>query len=239
MESLQSRVVPSTSEGCSHWGRLYPDPHGPEAYQVPLEGYPPVRVSYVLVLSFLGLSTGVWYGWLAPRAGVVDRTLGRLATAGILLLAGRMVVQGVRGRGVGQPRLVIEKEPLVLGQRFWVRYEQPLRLGGYVNHVRLALRCFERTWLPGPDAPQRHEQQVWSQEQVLFSQQRFPWGTELNKTVWFQIPFEAMHTFHAPSNQVIWQLELEVDLVGWGSYAEQFELLVAPGKVHASSLDPK
>jgi hypothetical protein len=48
-----------------------------------------------------------------------------------------------------------------------------------------------------------------------------------------ELPADAMHTFHAPHNKVVWLVTIDADVAWWPDIAATFELPVRPGEVRA------
>ncbi len=209
---------------------LFPPGTGPRQHDVVLEPYAVPGAGTVLVLGVLLAMFGA--ATVAQgRSSVVQQLVGAA-----MLFSG--AATAMRGLWVARfrrrcllPRLVLSVQPLYLGERFTVRFEQHFRTRCHLQHVVLRLVCREEVrWRHGEET-MRQEEEIFHQQQLAVPAKDVAPGSRVAGRVEFTVPAEAMHSFSAPCNQIRWRLELEIAVAGQGEHREQFPLLVAPRRV--------
>ncbi len=211
---------------------LFPCGGVPRQRGVVLEPYGEERAGLVVLLGVLGAMTGMALA-VQHRSGMVQQVLGTVlafcSTAAVLqgLWAARL------RRGWTPPRLVVSVQPVYLGERFTVRFQQLFRSGCRLHGVVLRLVCLEETVRRRGEEIFRQREQIFCRRQEVVAARDVAPGTQLAGQVEFVVPDDAMHSFSALNNRVRWRLELEIDVASGEVYREQFPLLVAPRRVDA------
>ena len=216
----------------------FPSPHAPRETQVALKPASGCGLAVLLAVGLAFMTAGIgwtvmllmdkgefWFVWIFVA---VFELVG-------LVIVGIGVAQLLARRKVEPPELVVSVQPLYLGETFTVRLRQPFKGDCQLNGVALKLICREEaTYRRGTNThTDRHE--VFSESYPVFEAQHAPAGTVLESEVSLQIPEDAMHTFVALRNKILWFLEVHVDIAAWPDYREEFQLQVAPRRVESAA----
>ena len=209
---------------------LFPPPGATRQHHVVLEPYSQRPPGLVFALGILAAVFG-GVATLEHRSGLTQQVMGAVVLfAGTAATARAWWIIRTQRRS-GPPRLVVSVQPVFIGERFTVRFEQFYRRRCSLQHVALHLRCVEEArWQKG-DQRLREQVEIHTRRHLLVPAGEVAPGTRLNGEVELCIPDQAMHSFSAPHNQVRWLLELEIAVAGGEGHREQFPLLVAPRRV--------
>jgi hypothetical protein len=142
------------------------------------------------------------------------------------LLIFRYLVHQVRQSLVGKPVVEISDHPLWPGQtyRLVFHWSGAPRL----QKMSLSLVCQEEArYRQGTDTQVEkkvvHVQHLWARHEAS-SDQSLPAEVPCE----FLVPQEAMHSFEAKNNQVVWMIQVKGHFQRWGEFDHQFPLVVLP-----------
>jgi hypothetical protein len=161
--------------------------------------------------------------------GTPDWTLTALAIpfaiAGIGLVV-YLIRQVLITTGVGPTRIEISAHPLAPGQGYDIFLSQAGRLA--MNSLEVWLACDEKaTYRQGTDTRTEtrrvYEQRCFVREGFAIHQ-----GLPFESRCQIRVPEDAMHSFHANHNEVIWRLIVKGKVVGWRDYERVFQIVVKP-----------
>ena len=152
-----------------------------------------------------------------------------LAGIGLLLLGIRLIINAILvGQKIMPPVLTIDRQPLRLGERFKVAYDQQTRKDCEVNKVTLKLTCKEWVRYTVGTNTRTAEHTVSKVEQVVLENTLAQPACPIAGEAEFEIAPEAMHSFDAPNNKVKWTLSVQTDIARWPDYNDDLDIKVAP-----------
>jgi hypothetical protein len=127
---------------------------------------------------------------------------------------------------IGPTRIEISDHPLFPGKNYQVYLSQ----GGHLRVKNLTLRlvCEEEvTFRQGTDL-RVERRSVYSQP--IFSQNDFTIepAKDFEHQAVFEIPSEAMHSFQAPHNAIVWKFVVEGTFYRWPAMVRSFPIIVYP-----------
>lgn len=209
----------------------YPDP-GSRRENVSLEK----RSGFGAGCCLLGFGL-LWSAITIPTSTAILREEGlRLASAFVLLfpvIGVTIVVIGLVlvGRNVlvrakfGQGGVVASVLPGMPGETIKVAAAQLLKGDVPVPRASLELRCDEWVrWRRGTD--------TYTEERTIYKDIRSfdepSDGGHVRMVGEFRIPDEAMHSFDAPDNKVLWFIRVHIEVPGWPDLSTDYEYQVAP-----------
>ncbi|GEM_PF-3549429 len=209
---------------------LFPPGGSVRQHDVVLEPYEGRGPGVILALGVLITAFGAVTAAQA-RSDPVQQVVGTVVfLSGTAAVVRGLWVLRLRGR-CSLPRLVLSVQPVYLGERFTVRFQQRFHRGCQLQHVILRLVCREEVrWRQGEEMLREREETYRVQQVVVPARDVAPGGLVTGQAE-FTVPDQGMHSFSSPHNQVRWLLELEIAVAGREAYREQFPLLVAPRRV--------
>lgn len=130
---------------------------------------------------------------------------------------------------VHKPEVGISANMLRVGEPFTVTYQQTFKAATEVESIKLQLVFREKaTYRRGTDTyTVTHDRVVDQFEQGM---RHFEAGDTFRESRRFEIPSDAMHSFAARNNSLIWIISIQVSIARWPDYAEEFPFSVLPEK---------
>ncbi len=161
--------------------------------------------------------------------GMPDWTLTALTIPFVIAGTGLVVYlirQVLITTGVGPTRIEISEHPLAPGKGYDIFLSQAGRLA--MNSLEVWLACEEKaTYRQGTDTRTEtrrvYEQRCFVRESFAIHQ-----GLPFESRCQIRVPDDAMHSFYANHNQVIWRLIVKGKVVGWRDYERVFQIVVQP-----------
>lgn len=128
---------------------------------------------------------------------------------------------------VGKPDIQISNTNLRSGEEFSLAYQQTFKSNVDVRRFAVQLVLREAaTYRRGTDTVTvTHDHLV---QNVDFPAQQYQTGQAINQNLRWAIPRGAMHTFTANRNKLRWLIKVTVEMHGWPTYNEEFDLTVVP-----------
>lgn len=128
--------------------------------------------------------------------------------------------------GVGPTLIEIGDHPLRPGGEYDILLSQGGNLS--IRRLEVDLICQEKaTYRQGTDTV---TDTVLVYRQAIFSQEKIDIqsGMPFEARCKFQVPAEAMHSFLAVNNGILWKLSIQVELARWPDFNRNFQLVVCP-----------
>ena len=153
-----------------------------------------------------------------------------LVFVGIFLLIGLLIIWGVVQQFltvllVGKTWVEAMPAMPAPGERLqlWLHQKGDLR----INKAELAIECVE-VYSYGAGSSRVTKRDV-IYEQVLATRESFRSdGSRPLLEGELHLPADAMHSFHASSNQVVWQVKAKLDIAGRPDVEDEFPIAVRP-----------
>ncbi|MCS7236967.1 MAG: hypothetical protein NZ899_01700 [Thermoguttaceae bacterium] len=179
---------------------------------------------FAWALTILSLSRGDW-SFLAFTSVLVG---------GGAFWTGALVRQAAREWRIGPTIVEISEQPLLPGSRYQIYLAQLGKLR--VNRLTVYLVCEERAIFREGTETRRESRQVARFR--LFRREAFEVhaGVPFEAFFDFQLPFQVMHSFRSPHNEIAWMIVVENVVVGLPPMKRYFPVVVYPphsGKVSA------
>ncbi|NCQ29943.1 MAG: hypothetical protein COZ06_21010 [Armatimonadetes bacterium CG_4_10_14_3_um_filter_66_18] len=130
--------------------------------------------------------------------------------------------------GVKETLVEIEREPVRPGETVSLRFAQPGPLSLYGLSARLI--CEEKiSYTRGTDT--YHESHV-CEDRELFQMpaMQVPAGSSWDQTVSLTLPDDAMHSFHAGHNDLVWKIVVKGEIKKWPDFEHAFPFRVVTPK---------
>ncbi len=215
----------------------FPDPNAPRETQVQLQASPAWTLVVVL-LAAIGLSVGgaVWayLVWSDEGLWVVWIFVVVLEAVGLVLLA-VFFHQLLARRKVAPPEVFVSVQPVYLGETFTVRVRQSFKGSCQLNRITLKLICREEATYRRGTSTYTDRRDVYEEAHTLAEAQQMQPGDVLEEELQLKIPEDAMHTFAAQWNKILWYLHLHVDIAAWPDFKEDFHFQVAPRRAEPAT----
>jgi hypothetical protein len=120
-----------------------------------------------------------------------------------------------------EPVVEIDHEPLIAGSTMTLELHQP----GTLNYKSLTVRlvCDERaSYTRGTD--------TISEKHVVFEREMPKVSDGPNwRRFSATLPEDAMHSFKAPHNEIVWRIEVKAERMKWLGFTQEFVVRVLPG----------
>lgn len=137
--------------------------------------------------------------------------------------------------GIGPTIVEISNHPLYPGGRYEMLLSQTGQLR--VKSLQVHLVCEEdATYHQGTDI--RHERRsVYRHEILSQTAFRIEPGGAWEKTLEFQVPAEAMHSFQSAHNAVAWKIVVDGEFEEWPPFQRSFPVIVYPLRQQVSTAE--
>ncbi len=201
-----------------------------------LPGHSPLWVYAMVFFGGVGvLAMGIYYAfwlwWMVQRQifQQIDQAIMIplvIIGCGVVLVGGSLF-RFLQGFLLSPVELVLSVHPLCLGEFFTVHVRLRFKRTWRVRWAVLGILCEEHTEgkkdsQVGMFVPLEETKLLMPPEQLV------PAGTELEETIRFLIPRNAMHTFVGKYNEVLWELWLQIKFAGLPQLRIMWPLLVLP-----------
>jgi hypothetical protein len=182
----------------------------------------------VVATFWNGLSWGGVYGALTgtseqKAAFIVPLIFGLIGLAligGFIYMLARLVM-------TGRPIVEVGSDPLHPGQK--TRLLIYVRRNLTITRASVTLECVERATYGSGSDRKTHTENVYTEE--LFTGDSLtasPGAPLIDREL--LIPPDAMHSFKAPNNEIVWVIRIKMDIPGKPDMNDQFALRIAPPK---------
>ena len=128
--------------------------------------------------------------------------------------------------GVGPTDLEISDLPLVAGTPYQLFLSQPTRLR--LKMLEITLECEEQTTF-------RQGTDIRTEKQIVYSKRLFrkrgivaASGQPFQSAIQLTVPPNAMHSFRAKNNSIVWRLVVRSEIKKWPTIERRFPLVVLP-----------
>ena len=204
---------------------LGPTPQEKEKLEAVKKGRVGTWVGVGSLFAVMGVLFGSANGWELEAAG---RSLVFLLIGGGLLMSVKGF-WGRLGRGkLGEPTVHLSTSEVRRGEeiRFSVSVRPQQRTE--LRALEVILECEERVIHGHGQYQSRHKRTVFEQRLALAKDVIIAPHRGFRKNGVLTVPRNAVPTFGAPYNQVIWWLRFQADIVGWPDWDEPVLLTVWP-----------
>ncbi len=163
---------------------------------------------------------------LVTNAGVPFALCGLLFLGIGLLIVGGAVRILMASWKVAEPDISISLPQLRVGDQFELSYRQRFK-GQAKGHITLKLIFREcATYQRGTDTVTVTHGYVM--HSIQLPPRNYMGGETLSELWSIQIPPSAMHSFKAKRNELLWLLQVDVDIAGWPDFERTYDLMVLP-----------
>jgi hypothetical protein len=131
---------------------------------------------------------------------------------------------------VTPPQVSLSKDQLRPGEQFVLSYQQDFRSPVEVNQamIRLVLRESARYRRGTNTYTATHEHVI---HEFQLPAKRYEAGESLSDRHTLEIPPDAMHSFEASNNKLLWLITVHVGVKGWPDFKEEYGLTVLPERM--------
>lgn len=133
------------------------------------------------------------------------------------------------------PEVRLPVSPLFIGEQVTARFSQVPKRGVQVNSVKIKIVCRESATYTHGTNTSTVTHDVFTQEHVILENMAASPMQPLEAEFELAIPHEAMHTFAATHNKIMWLVETHTDVAGWPDYSQTLAFEVAPKRVEATA----
>lgn len=207
-------------------------PPGAESGPVDLKpaATPLVKFLGILIVAVFWngiVSVFLWQAYKGWRAGAPDGCLTAFLVP--FVLVGLLLIFGIFRQFLvlfnPRPYLTLSPGAPAAGESAWLQWRLSGRAAG-VKRLRIVLEGKEEaTYRRGTDT--RTDTNVFSTIPVVDSTEPFEMA---GGSVSFLVPADAMPSFKADRNKIVWTLKVVAEIPGWPDCEDDFEVLVRPGR---------
>lgn len=198
---------------------------------------PAFREEHALLVATGGSGAGcalVGVAIAAGGIGVLAVGGGEITVLGFALLAiGTLIsigggVKMMAASKLGQATVTLSGHPLMLGEQWTAEFSQQVKAPCVVNSVCIRLVCQEWVQYRQGTDTRTDTYEVFSDEVQLREFGNVGPQAPISGEFTFAIPEDAMHSFSASDNRILWRLDLHTDVEGWPDRKASIPLEVAP-----------
>ncbi len=209
----------------------FPDPKAPRQNQVQLQGSSAWALLILLVVGLAMCGGGIvwaytiwqedpfwWFVWIFVAV---------LEVVGLVIVA-IFFHQLLARRKVAAPEVFVSVQPVYLGETFTVRLRQSFRGHCQLNGISLKLLCREEATYRRGTSTYTDRHTVYEETHQVVEARQIQAGDVLEEELSLKIPEDAMHTFAAHWNKILWYVHVHIDIASWPDFREDFSFHVAP-----------
>ncbi len=135
---------------------------------------------------------------------------------------------------VGEPQVQIEPEIVRPGEAVHVQLALDPRRKVRLNEITSKLRGREVVVRGSGKNSKTSTHELHEKAKTLVAEKVLKSGQKHTFETDFTIPENAPPSFGAPGNELVWQIELHVDIAGWPDWKQQRRIVVQPAPVDRS-----
>ncbi len=198
-------------------------------------GFMSTSSSFGCMLAFAIIWNGFTFGGIAAvlNSNDVDSpiiawiVLSIFAVVGLGII-GKVIHLGLARLKLHPAKMVISRHPLHIGEEFTITFAQQSKGNVQINAVTAKLLCRESaTYRRGTDThTDRHN--VHEDTFVVCEAGAADSFRDVTGEITLRIPEDAMHSFEANRNSVVWVIETHTDVPNWPDYTQHFLLEILP-----------
>lgn len=178
-------------------------------------------LSAVVVAFGASESAGpVWLSFLFPLVALLFVAIG----IGLFVFAVRPLIAAAR---VNKPEIALSNATPRVGEELTLTYRQTFKRATDVASIALQLIFRESaTYQRGTDSVTVTDDKVI--QQFDYPGRRYEAGELFNVRRNVMIPDDAMHSFAATHNKLLWLIRAQIKMQGWPDFVEEYALTVLP-----------
>jgi len=142
----------------------------------------------------------------------------------LIVIAARPFLAGAR---LSKPDITVSTTTPRIGDDVTFTYSQVFKRATEVEQIQFKLLLRESArYRRGTDTyTATHDHVV---QQFTYPARRYEESERLNVRRDWLIPADAMHTFRATNNQLLWFIQAQIKMKGWADFIEEYAIEVAP-----------
>ena len=174
-----------------------------------------------------GIATALWFMSEDTIPFFAKAILVLFMAIGAFLVVA-VIMQAMARMKLFPPQLVASVQPVHLGERFNIQFQQRAKAPVHIDCVTAKLICRESaTYRRGTDTT-TVTRDVYEDVQEFAHDSAADSLNPIETALSFQVPDDGMHSFRADRNRIDWLLHVKTAVADWPDYAVTFELQVAP-----------